>query len=345
MPTSRFRPASAILLAAAMLLAPISVQAKETAQPDAERVLTLVDTSRKIKASMGFAGSETRRIDVKVWVPKGKGPFPLVIYSHGTFGHADNAMHLVRALVDAGYVVAAPDYPLSSRHAWTKIMSADVTDVGEQVRDLGFIIDRLLAEPDLGKRIDPARIGTTGHSLGAVTSYFGSFGARTRDPRIKATAPIAAGDPVQSAFDVPMGLTGAGYSPVSVPVLFLSAEHDVFTALTGPPHVALTRVAAPKHEVMVANGVHVWFTDPRSEAPSIEGKNPDCVFFEKYLPQMKLPLCEARYPLIDADRQRQIAREALVAFFDAYLKQDSAALARLKSIGDRYPEAAITASQ
>ena len=339
MPISKFRGVGALMLAVVMMMVPVGAWAKKPAQPAAKRVLTLVDTSRKIKASMGFAGSETRRIDVKVWVPAGKGPFPLVIYSHGTFGTADNAMHLVRALVDAGYVVAAPDYPLTSSQAWTKVSFADISDVAEQTRDVSFIITALEGDAVLGKQIDPARIGTTGHSLGAVTTYFSSFGANTRDPRIVAAAPIAGGDPVQSAFDVPMGLAGAGYTPVSVPVLFLSGEHDVFTSLTGPPHVAYTRVASPKHELMVKGGVHVWFTDPRVRQG--DATNPDCDFFGKYQPQMKLPLCEARYPLIDPERQRAITREALVAFFDAYLKQDTAALARLKSIGERFAEATI----
>ena len=98
-----------------------------------------------------------------------------------------------------GYIVAAPDYPLSSRAAYTHISFADPSDVTEQTRDIKFIITRLLADPVFGPAIDPAKIGTTGHSLGAVTSYFSSFGAQTRDPRIAATALIAGGDPVQTA--------------------------------------------------------------------------------------------------------------------------------------------------
>lgn len=305
-----------------------------------ERQVTLVDETRGIKPSMGFAGSETRRIDVMVWYPKRQnGPLPLVIYSHGTFGFAANAMHLVKALVDAGYVVAAPDYPLSSRNAYTGIQFADVSDVAEQVRDVSFIIGALTADPELGRRIDGDRIGTTGHSLGAVTSYFASFGARTRDPRIKATAPIAGGDPVEAALDTPMGMEGVGRSKASVPVLFLTAEHDVFSDLTGAPYVAYTRVAPPKYEIMVKGGVHVWFRDG-GETLS-DGKNPDCLFFERRMPDMDLPMCAERPPLIAPQRQQAITRGAIIAFFDAYLKGDGVALERLDSIGNQYPEATV----
>jgi len=117
----------------------------------------------------------------------------------------------------------------------------------------------------------------------------------------------------------------------------------VFTALTGPPHVAYTRLAAPKHEVMVKEGVHVWFTDPRE--PGEAGRNPDCMFFDKHLPEMKLPLCQARYPLVDAERQRAITRSALVDFFDAYLKNDADARARLEALGERFSEATVLTSK
>ena len=92
---------------------------------------------------MGFEGAPTRRLDLRVWYPADAsqrsdpatlasgGRFPLIIYSHGTFGAADNNMHLVEHLVRHGYIVAAPDYPLSSRAAFTHIKMADPSDVAD----------------------------------------------------------------------------------------------------------------------------------------------------------------------------------------------------------------------
>ncbi len=295
--------------------------------------LSLVDTSRGIKASKGFAGSDVRRIDVKVWQPENAdaGPFPLIIYSHGTFGYPDNAMHLVNALVQDGYVLAAINYPLTSRTAFTKISFADISDVAQQVKDISFVIDALTGMPGLGDIIDKDRIGTTGHSLGAVTSYFASFGMTTRDKRIKATAPIAAGDPVQTALDNEMGVAGVRHSEASVPVLFLSGDKDVFARMTGRPHAAYSRVEAPKYEILVKNGYHIAFRDGTDRHP--EGKNPDCLFFEKTLPGVPIPGCEEAGEFIAPEREQEITREALTNFFDAYLKDDAAALARLKAMG------------
>ena len=309
------------------------------------RHLTLVDESRSIKASMGFEGSPTRRLDTTVWYPaKSKqgataedaplakgGPWPLLIYSHGTFAHADNIMHLVNDLVAHGYVVAAPDYPLTSRAAFTRIQGPDVSDVVNQTADIGFIIDSLLADRTFGPVIDKTRIGTTGHSLGAVTSYFASFAAETRDPRVAATALLGAGDPVQAALSTDMGLAGAHLAPVSVPVLFLTAERDVFALLTGRPHGAYSRLEPPKYEAVVKDGVHVWFTD--SDAQPADGKNPDCLFFERMAPDMKVRGCDGGAELIGPARQQEITRIAVRAFFDAYLKQDAGALERLRELG------------
>jgi predicted dienelactone hydrolase len=320
-----------------------------------ERTASYVDATRAIKPSNGFSGSKDRRIDVLIWYPTDEagtepatdapvasgGPRPLVIYSHGTFGTPDNAKYLVRALAAAGYIVAAPTYPLTSSAAFTKVTAPDVSDVGEQVKDLAFVITSLLADPALKGAIDPDRIGATGHSLGGVTSYFATYGARIRDPRIIAVAPIGAGDPVQAALTGQMGLDRTGHAAVPVPVLFLSAEHDVFARSTGRPRAAFSRVEPPRYEVLVKGGTHVWFREGADlRAPG--GRNPDCVFFDRWLPGVPIPGCESPAGgLIDPARQHAITRTALLAFFDGYLKGDAEGIARLQRIAGQFAEAEL----
>jgi predicted dienelactone hydrolase len=331
----------------------ISAQAAEGDFRVGLRHTSFTDESRPVKATMGFAGAPVRRIDVMIWYPSATGaaegtdaplasggPWPLVIYSHGTNGHPDNAMHLVRELVRHGYVVAAPAYPLSSTTTWTHIRMTDISDVINQTRDIHFLIDRLLADPFIARAIDPGRIATAGHSLGAVTSYFASFGVQTRDPRIVATALIGAGDPVQTALSGDMGLAGTQHAAVSVPALFLTGEKDVFARTTGRPHAAWSRIEKPKYEVLVRGGVHVWFRDNDDEPPG--NKNPDCLFFEQNLPGVTMPGCEERVPLIGSARQKEITRAAVLDFFDAYLKQDDAALARLRRLDKDFPEVELS---
>jgi predicted dienelactone hydrolase len=344
------------LSTAARLILTLLCAALATAAPAAEstfaiglRQASFTDESRPVKASSGFAGAPVRRIDVMVWYPAtkagdnapiaSKGPWPLVIYSHGTNGYPNNNMHLVNHLVSHGYVVAAPAYPLSSTQTYTRIRMTDTSDVINQTKDVRFVIDRLLADPFFSTAIDPKRIGTTGHSLGGVTSYFASFGVQTRDPRIIATAPIGAGDPVQSALFSDMGLIGTQHAAVPVPVMFLSGEKDVFARTTGRPYAAFSRLETPKYEVMVRGGTHVWFRDNTDQPPG--NKNPDCLFFERFMPTVTMPGCEERLPLIDPAQQKEITRVAVRSFFDAYLKQDAAAFARLRQLDKEFPAVAL----
>jgi predicted dienelactone hydrolase len=336
-----------------LLLVAALAQAAQADYPIGVKHMTWIDKTRSIEPAMGFAGAPERRLDVIVWYPASaaaenaptakRGPWPLVIYSHGTFGQPDNAMYLVRHLVSHGYVVAAPTYPMTSSVSFTKVKGPVLTDVFNQPKDISFVIDRLLADPFFAPAIDKAKIGTTGHSLGAVTSYFASFGLQTRDPRIAATAPIAAGDPVQSALSSDMGLLGTGHAAVSVPTLFLSAEKDVFARTTGRPYAAYSRIETPKYEVMIKGGVHVWFRDGDEQLP--DNKNPDCLFFEKWMPGVTMPGCEERVPLIGPAKQQAITRAAVLAFFDGYLKNNAAALAALRGLGRQFPEVALRSEE
>ncbi len=305
---------------------------------------SFVDTSRPIKKAFDFPGTPDRRIDVSVWYPaqaasQSTESLPLVVYSHGTYGFPGNASHFVSHLVRHGYIVAAPVFPLTSRESFTGIPMALGTDAPNQPRDVSFVIDQMLVDPQLGPLIDAEAVGVVGHSLGAVTGYFLSYGAQLHDPRIRANAMIGAGDPVQAVLSFGFGFVGVQHAPVSVPALFLSAEHDVFANLTGRPFAAYSRIEPPKQEILIAGGTHVWFRDGLEKHP--EGRNPDCLFFEKNAASMKVPGCQAPAALIDPEVQQAITRSALLNFFDAYLKGDKTALSALRGLNKEFPAASI----
>lgn len=315
------------------------------------RDITLVDGSRPIKQSQGFNGCQDRRIDVLVWYPMApeteqRGErWPLVVYSHGTFGRPDNNMHLVKHLVRHGYVVAAPNYPLTSSTAFTRITAPDISDTAEQIKDLSFVIDNLLTHEVFGEMIERRKIGVTGHSLGGIVSYFSCFGYETRDRRIKAAAMMGAGDPVQMASSGKVELLGVSHSEASVPALFLSGDKDLFARMSGQPHTAYARLAAPKYEVMIKGGAHVWFHDKEDDVSQEAGKNPDCCFFEKWMPGVAIPGCEERGGLTTMDRQQEIIRSAIRSFFDGYLKNDLGARVRMRGLANEFAEVGLLMSE
>ena len=340
-----------ILLLVLLAISPASVQAEGAAPGVGVRQLSLIDETRPVKAANGFAGSTVRRVDVTVWYPAtirknsaakdvpaaDRSRHPLVIWSHGSYGRVDNNMHLVNHLVRAGYVVAGPDYPLSSRAAYTRITAIDISDVGNQVRDLRFVIDRLLADPNLSPSIDPDRIATIGHSLGAVTSYFANYASGMRDPRIKATVLLGAGDPVQAALTTGgMGVLGTWHVPAPVPVLFLTAEHDAFALLNGRHYSAYMRLEKPKYEILVKGGVHIWFRDG-ADVPA-DGSNPDCPMLAGLQPGGVLKGCEKGNRLTTPQRQQEITRTATLDFLDGYLRGNATSLDRLRKLSASMPD-------
>jgi dienelactone hydrolase len=176
---------------------------------------TFVDNSRPTMANGSFAGAPNRTLHTTIYYPglgkpgetvmrgatpdRKHGPYPMILYSHGSNSFGAEYEPLLRQWASAGYVIAAPDYPLSNMNAPG---GATVTDLGQQPADARFVIDRMLAlsskrSGKLAGTIDAKRIGASGHSLGALTTYRLVYQTCCADKRIKAAAPMSgtAGDP------------------------------------------------------------------------------------------------------------------------------------------------------
>ncbi len=95
------------------------------------------------------------------------GKFPLVVLSHGTGGTADTLAWLGTALAARGYIAAAVNHP--GNNAIDGYTVPGFTLWWLRARDLGAVIDGMLADPRFGPRIDPRRIGAAGFSLGGYT--------------------------------------------------------------------------------------------------------------------------------------------------------------------------------
>jgi predicted dienelactone hydrolase len=92
---------------------------------------------------------------------------PLILLSHGNGGTASELAWLGTALAAHGFVVVAVDHPGDNA-------LADYTVEGFSLWwlravDLSAVIDAMLVDKTFGSRIDPARIGAAGHSLGGYT--------------------------------------------------------------------------------------------------------------------------------------------------------------------------------
>ncbi len=151
--------------------------------------LDLVDADRPTPAGAGLPGSDQRVLVTDVYVPAGEGPYPFVAFAHGLAGHPRKFTLLLEAWADAGYLVAAPAFPLSNDEVPGE---PTFTDLANQPGDISFVIDSVLAasseegDPLFGT-VDPDRIGVAGLSLGGATTYGVAFNDCCRDER-----PVAA---------------------------------------------------------------------------------------------------------------------------------------------------------
>lgn len=155
----------------------------------------LVDNSRPTQASGEFTGSNSRRLLTRIWWPADglNEPRPLVLYSHGFMSTREGGTHVAEHLASLGYIVAAPDFPLTNYDAPGPQVAEDVAN---QPGDVKFIIDTLLkrnqtAGDTFEGAIDPQRIAAIGMSLGGMTTALVAYHPAYFDPRIKVAISVA----------------------------------------------------------------------------------------------------------------------------------------------------------
>lgn len=214
---------------------------------------SFVDTTRSTPAQGDAPERPSRSLVTAVAAPEGPGPFPLVIFSHGFGGSGEGASELLRAIASAGYVVAAPDFPLTSEGA-PGGPQRGVDAPESQPADVRFIIDELLrlndgAENPLAHLIDPGRIGAAGHSMGAGVTMGVAFNSCCRDERIRAG--------VLMAVDPPTTYHGDYFVPPSPPVLVIHGDQDQSLPYAGGRR-AYALANPPKFFLTVLGGDHDW---------------------------------------------------------------------------------------
>ena len=210
-----------------------------------EATITLIDAGRPTAANGSAPGSDTRTLRTALYLPRSERRLPLIVFSHGLGALGRIYDVILEAWAVEGYVVAAPDFPLSRATAPGGPAYADYVN---QPADVSFIIDELLrldaeAGSPLFGRIDAARIGVAGQSLGGLTTFGLTLNTCCRDPRIDAAVPMAG---LLAPF--PGGTYDGAGAP---PMLIIHGDADETVdyqdaldafALLAPPRALLTHV-------------------------------------------------------------------------------------------------------
>jgi predicted dienelactone hydrolase len=326
---------------------------------------TFVDESRATPPNGTYGGAPTRTLVTAVWYPSSepggpatdaplrKGVYPLVLHSHGFMDNRRGESYLGEQLASRGYVVAAPDYPLSNGEAPG---GPTIADTGEQPLDARFVVDQLLeqsADPTspIAGAIDPTRIGASGLSLGGLTTLLFAFHPTSRDPRLRAALAMA---PPSCMFTAPF------FATTSLPLLLLHGDSDMVVPLPDNSARAFPLTQSPSELVVLRNASHTGFTGlaalldqtahlDRIACQALAGKTDVTSFSSLGTEDQGIaadpsvcPLpCQGAFvdPALDAERQQELTRAVEQAFFDAELRGDRQAANFVRTrVGAENPE-------
>lgn len=203
------------------------------------------------------------------------GPYPLVIFGHGFAVTPAIYAPLLRAWARAGYVVAAPVFPLGNANAPG---GPNETDLVNQPADMSFVITRLLAASAapagaFSRLIDPRHVAVSGQSDGGDTALSAAYNQHFRDRRIGAAM-------ILSGQEIP-GVGGYDYPAPSPPLLATQGLADTIN-LPATTYAFFNPAPAPKYLLTLPGASHLPpYTDEQPQLSIIERVT--VAFLDRYL--------------------------------------------------------------
>jgi len=210
---------------------------------------------------------EPRVLDTLVWYPTAgasgqdlqldadvlAGRWPLIMFSHGSCGNPGQSPFFTAGLAGWGFIVAAPPHPGNTTTeipaCFDAVSTAD--SFANRVPDIEFVIDSLLdasngpaADSPFSHRIDPTRIGMSGHSFGGQTT----LRVEAADPRVKAAVALA---------PAAEGIAGL---QIATPTMIMVGQRDSLTPFATAAQAAFRLLRGPRFLVELSDTGHCAFT-------------------------------------------------------------------------------------
>ena len=200
--------------------------------------------------------------------PVRQGRYPLIAFSHSSYGDRRQSAHLTTHLASHGYVVVAADHEGNSAadfaaRAGAAPMTSEERDayiariIADRVPDIRTLLDRVLAgaAADVSAVIDATRIGLAGWSFGG----WAVLATPEHDERVSAIAalaPAGSRDPLPGI--IPATLAFGWKHAAST--LVLTGDEDRFTPIAGVSDV-FARIPEPKRMFVLRGADHAHFAD------------------------------------------------------------------------------------
>jgi predicted dienelactone hydrolase len=270
-------------------------------------------------------GARGRDIPIRIYLPAMTGAEPVVLFSHGLGGSRAGNVFMGEHWSARGYVAVFVQHTGSDESVWENVpplermramkQAASLDNFVLRVQDIPAVLDQLeIWNSDktnvLFGRLNLKEVGMSGHSFGAITTEAVSgenlplTGKEFTDPRIKAAiafspSPPHTGDPAMAfgAVEIPWMLMTGTEDVAPIGDIDVPSRLKVYPALHG----------APKYQVVLFDAEHSAFTD-RPLPGDHEPRNPN---------------------------HHRVMLALTTAFWDAYLRGDTNALAWLNGTGPR----------
>ena len=264
--------------------------------------------------------ARAREVPVRLHLPAGEGPCPVIVFSHGLGGSRLGYGWLGRSWASFGYAVLHPTHPGSDTSLLRgsglvpfrnlRAAMADPANWEARARDVSFLLDQLpaleQALPRLAGRLDASLVGVGGHSFGGYTAA-ALAGAQLWFPGEESPRPLA--DPRPLAFLAmsppgygERGLRPGSWSTIARPLFEITGTLD-FGAFDGSPYelrlAPFADLPPGGKTLLVVDGAdHLSFAGGTSSSPAREA-------------------------------QKALVEEATLAFWDGWLLGRAGALDRL----------------
>lgn len=268
-----------------------------------------------------FDAGRSRQTPVKIYYPaQGKGPFPVVLFSHGLGRSREDCAYLGTHWAGRGYVSVFVEHIGSDEAVWRgkpqpmkhlKEAYADPATMRNRPLDMIFVLNKL--EELKGKRdtlvmrMDLARVGAAGYDLGAQTAL--ALAGQVlpgkmiiADDRIRAV--VAMSPPVPLG-QVPLDIA---YNDIHVPCLYLTGSED--DGIIGSTKAYQRRLPFD-------------YSSSKDQYLAIF-RGGDHMIYAGHIRQREMDKDARFQPLI---------RDASTLFWDAYLREKSEAIAALNGTG------------
>jgi predicted dienelactone hydrolase len=232
--------------------------------------LTAVGTYQVTSADLALqepaAAGPARSLPTTVWFPaasrsgglvaeRSRAPFPLLVFSQGYDISVSAYLTLITDWASAGFVVAAPTYPMTDPSQ----SALDENDIVNHPADLRFVITSVLAESRqpgtaLSGLVNANEIGVVGQSDGGDVSLAVADGSCCQDARVKAAAILSGAE--LSSFG------GSYFAGPQLPLLVVQGTADTIN----PPGCSVQiydAAAPPKYYLDLLGAAHAPpYTDP-----------------------------------------------------------------------------------